>query len=240
MKNIIKCLGLVMLLSCNLDDEFDAENLKDILSLRIENNNALSDGVDMISVYAEFPLEFTNEDDNLVQFTVLNKGEEAIVQEPIELIQVDDSQKRSAKVSIRNNMVESLTVNAQISINGIIISDEVKVQFKKAYVESIELSTSSLIVTPSSFNEIVLTTELKRNVGKVSLNSIAETVVLDTLGVARGLFKNYKNLIDADGKISNNFTLANDAYEGKLYVIASSLSEENLIVSDTLILISQK
>jgi len=240
MKTAIKCLALLLLLSCNNDDEFKAENLKNILKLQIDNNNALSDGVDIVKVIAEFPLNFSTEDDNLVEFTVLNDGEEEVVQERIELIQENNIQKRIAILSVRNNKPNTLMVKAQISINGILISEEVLIQFKKAYLDFIEVSAKSLLITPNSFNEIELTTVLKRNLGNVSLNSIAETTVLDTLGIQRGFFNNYKNRTDSDGKIVNQYTMGNDDYEGNLFVIAAAFDESNTIVSDTTKIISQK
>ena len=237
----LKTIFLIFLLtivSCNTDNEFNPKNLDNVLSIEIENNNALSDGVDEIEVLAKFPIDFSTEDDNKVDFTIFKESEEMISKE-IELIQQNSVQKKQSSISINYNKDDSLRIKATIGINNIKISKDTLINFTKAYLNSINITSSSLTLQPNSFNEVEIITDLMRNIGKVTINSVAETIVQDSLGQARGIFNNYQNKTNEDGKIINKYTLGNDDYEGRLFVIATSLDSNNEIQSDTLILFSQ-
>lgn len=231
-------LLFIIIFSCNDDNEFSPENLDNILTLSIENDNAVSDGVEEIRVIAEFPLEFTTESDGMVEFEVFKETSEMINQS-IQLVQENGIQRKLAIASIKYNKNESLRVKATISVNNILISEDIFVNFSKAFLETISISSSSLTIQPNSFNEIDIFTQLSRDQGIVSINSIAETVVIDTLGQVRGIFNAYKNKTDVQGKISNRYTLGNDDYQGDLFVISTSLDINNEIKSDTLTIFSQ-
>ncbi|MDO5980599.1 hypothetical protein [Flavivirga spongiicola] len=230
---------IVIICSCNNDNEFSPENLDNILAISVENDNAVSDGVEAIKVIAEFPIDFTTETDGIVDFVVFKDTNETYSQ-AIELAQENGIQKKRASILVKHNEEASLKVKATISVNGVLISEEVFINFSKAYFNSINITTSSLTITPSSFNEIDLTTELVRNKGVVSLNCIAETVVKDTLWQPRGIFNNYKNKTNSEGKIINKYTLGNDDYQGELFVISTATGINNETKSDTLTIYAQK
>ncbi len=226
------------MLSCNTDNEFSPENLEDVLSLSVENNGAVADGVEEIEVIANFPLDFSTEADGVVDFTIFRETSESRSQN-IALIQEDGSQRRQSSIMINNTKADSLLVEATISVNGILISEDVTINFSRAFLEEINITSSALTIRPGSFNEIEITTELLRDSGVVSLNSIAETVVVDTLGQSRGIFNGYKNNSNAEGQIVNNFTLGNDDYQGRLFVIATATGINNEMQTDTLTIFSQ-
>lgn len=230
---------IIIICSCNNDNEFSPENLDTILSISAENDNAVSDGVEAIKVIAEFPLDFTTETDGMVDFVVFKDTNEMSSQ-AIELTQENGIQKKRASILVKHNEQESLKVKATISVNEILISEEIFINFSKAYFNSINITTSSLKITPNSFNEIDITTELARNTGVVSLNCIAETIVKDTLWQPRGIFNNYKNKTNSEGKIVNKYTLGNDDYLGKLFVITTAIGINNETKSDTLTIYAQK
>ncbi|WP_350291897.1 hypothetical protein [uncultured Croceitalea sp.] len=235
----VKYLAILFVcFSCNDDNEFSPENLDGILSLSIDNNNAVSDGIEEIEVIAEFPIDFSTETDGMVDFTIFKQPSE-VISRSIEIVQENGVQEKQSSILINSNKADSLRVEATISVNAINISKEVFIHFSKAYLTTINIKSSSLTIQPNSFNEIEITTELLRDSGIVTLNSIAETVVVDTLGQVRGIFNGYQNKTNNEGKIVNNFTLGNDDYQGRLFVIGTSADVNNVIKSDTLTIFSQ-
>ncbi len=234
-----KFLVLVFLVvGCNDDNEFDPDNLDNILTISVENDNAQADGVQEIEIIAMFPDDFSTEADGMVDFKVFKDTVEASSQS-IELIQENGIQMKQATLRVKHNDADSIRAKATINVNNILISKEIYISFSKAFLNEINVTSSSLTIMPNTFSEIDITTELFRNSGTVSLSSEAETIVVDTLGQQRGIFNNYKNKTDSAGKILNKFTLGNDDYEGKLYVVSSSLNESNETKTDTLTIFSQ-
>ena len=230
---------IIIICSCNNDNEFSPENLDTILTVLVENDNAVSDGVEAIEIIAEFPLDFTTEADGMVDFVIFKDTNEMYSQ-PIELVQENGTQKKRASILVKHNKQESLNVKATISVNEVLISKEITINFTQAYFNSINITASPLTIAPNSFNEIDITTELVRDTGVVSLNSIAETIVKDTLWQPRGIFNNYKNKTNSEGKIVNKYTLGNDDYQGKLFIIAMATDINNETKSDTLTIYAQK
>lgn len=227
------------LTSCYNEDDFKPTKLVDILNLYIENNNSLADNKSKITVIADFPSNFNTENDNKVDF-IIYKDKVNIISSDIQLVNVDGVDRKRAKIQISNNVQGIIKVEARISIGNALISKEVEISFNKAYLETINVLASALKISPdSSFNEILLTTTLKRSFGVVSVGNIAETRVVDPAGIARGIFPDYRNTTDTLGQIINRFTMGNDIYKGKLYVISKSTTENNEIKSDTLAIYSQ-
>ena len=239
MKIIIKYIAIVFLvIACNNDNEFSSNNLEGILSISTENDNASADGVQEIKIIAEFPDDFSTESDGSVDFKVFKDNPE-IFSKSIELVQENGIQKKQAILGVKHNKAESLRIKATINVNNILISKDIYITYSKAFLNEINITSSSLTIMPSTFNEISITTELLRNSGIVSLNSKAETIVVDTLGQLRGFFNNYKNKTDEQGKILNKYTLGTDDYAGKLFVIATSINENSETKTDTLTIFSQ-
>ncbi|MDD7885733.1 hypothetical protein [Flavivirga sp. 57AJ16] len=230
---------IIIICACHNDNEFSPENLDTILTLSVENDNAASDGIETVEVIADFPIDFTTEADGMVDFVVFKDTNETYSQ-AIELSQEHGVQKKSASIFVNHNKQEPLKVKATISVNEVLITKEVLINFSKAYFNAINITTSSLTISSNSFKEIDITTELLRNKGIVSLNSIAETIVKDTLWQPRGLFNNYKNKTNSEGKIVNKYTLGNDDYEGELFIISTATDINNEIKSDTLTIYAQK
>lgn len=232
-----KILFFILFLSCEKSQDEILESYDAVMSLKIENDNTYADNFSKLKVIAEFPNDFSTEDDNKVDFFISKEIEELKV-EPIRLIQEDGIAKRIAETSIIHNKEESLNVKAVIKINGVETSKNITVSFKKAFFDDLKITSNSLFLTPNSFNNIQLTTELSRTNGVVSINSIAETLVKDGSGNTIGIFNNYKNKTDTSGKIINNFTLGNNNYTGILYAIISSDNENGETKKDTLIIYS--
>lgn len=238
MKNrLLASLLLILIInSCYKEDNFSPTELSNIMNLRIENDNQLADGLSKITAITEFPSNFSTEENNKVTFVIDGSEKEA----NIRLVEIDGTNKKIAKVDFTSKSVKTSNIKAIISILQSEISKEQDASFRQAFCESINLSSSSLIIAPdSSFTEITLTTKLIRERGVVSTGTVANTKVVDLNGVERGILVNYSFKTDSLGLITNQFTMGNDNYEGQLYVISESLDESNNIKKDTLVLYSQ-
>ncbi|WP_136466248.1 hypothetical protein [Flagellimonas onchidii] len=236
--NTIIILLLIFISSCENEDDFNPSTLAENFNLRIENDNPPADMISEIAVIAEFPVNFNTEDDSKVDFLIFKEEREEMSSD-IVLTEDNGNNVKQAELLVSYNRDTPIIVEGTISINGTVISKEVEITFSKAYPDSINVKSSSLTITPNSFEEIEITTELLRNIGNVSLNTIAETRVVDTNGTTRGIFNNYQNRTDSNGKIINKLTMGNDTYEGMLFVISSVINEENEIKTDTLTIYSQ-
>lgn len=233
-------IGLVFLLfsSCYNEDDFSPSELSKIMNLKVENDNQIANGVNKIRIIAEFPSDFTTEDDNKVKFVIQGKNTTEVLAD-IRLIEDNGTNQKIAETNISSTDVESLNVKAIISINESEISKNVNISFQRALCESIKMMSSSLTVKPSSFDEIIINTNLERKVGIVSAGTLAETKIVDINGITRGILVNYNNKADSTGKIVNHFTMGNDSYQGKLYIISESIDENNNPIKNTLIIYSQ-
>mgnify|MGYP000215189909 CR=1 FL=1 len=237
-KYLIAITFTTLFLSCEKEKDIEFINFKNDFKLIIENNEALADGISTIKVRAEFPEDFTTEDDNKVKFLIYK---EEIQEKEIDILLVDDNgqNKKRATLFISNDKKQLIDIEAILSINSVNISKNSQVSFKKAYLDSINIFSSSLTIKPNSFEEIEFTTELIRNIGIASVGSFAETKVIDTLGIERGLFNNYKNFSNEESKIVNKYTLGNDDYLGELFAISSGYNEQNEIKIDTITILSK-
>ncbi|WP_143961317.1 hypothetical protein [Litoribacter populi] len=239
MKNrlLFSLLLLLLLNSCYNEDDYSPTKLSNIMILRIVNDKQLADGLSKITAIAEFPSNFSTEDNNKVIFVIDGIEKEA----NIRLVEIDKVNKKIANLDIASNRVKTVNIKAIISVLQSEISKEINASFKQALCESIKLSSSSLTIAPdSSFTEITLTTKLLRGSGKVSTGTVANTKVVDIDGINRGILVNYNFKTDSLGIITNQFTMGNDSYEGQLYAISESLDETNNLKKDTLKLYSQK
>ncbi|MBN8641224.1 MAG: hypothetical protein J0L86_05360 [Flavobacteriales bacterium] len=238
MKTIfLTTLVSLFLFSCEKSQEEILNDYNNVMTLKVENDNAYADNFNKIKIIAEFPNDFITEDDGKVDFYISKDTEEHKL-ESIRLIQENGVSKKIAEAFITHNKNELLNVRAVVTINGVETSKQTSVTFKKAYFDELNIIASSLVVTHNTFNTIQLTTELNRNNGVVTLNSIAETVIKDSSGNTIGIFNNYKNKTDSTGKIVNNFAMGNNNYIGILYAITSSANELGVTQKDTLILYS--
>ncbi|CAM4367748.1 hypothetical protein [Gillisia limnaea] len=238
MKNrLLTSLSLMLILnSCYKEDDYSPTELSNIMNLRIDNDNQLADGLSKITAVAEFPSDFSTETNNKVTFIIAGIEKEA----DIRLVEIDGTNKKIAEIDFTSKSVKTSNLKAIISVLQSEISEEQNMSFRRAFCESINLSSSSLTIIPdSSFTKITLTTKLIRESGVVSIGTIANTKVVDLNGVERGILVNYSFKTDSLGIITNQFTMGNDGYEGQLYAISESLDESNNIKKDTLILYSQ-
>jgi len=236
-RRLITLLILALIInSCYKEDDFSPSSLSSVMNLSIENDNQLADGTSKIKAIAEFPSNFSTEENDKVTF-VLEGNENEV---DIRLVEINGENKKVAEFEFTSKTVKSTNIKAIISVFESEISKEKGATFRQAFCESINVSSSSLTIVPdSSFTEIALTTKLIRNSGQVSIGTTANTKVVDLNGVERGVFVDYNFKTDSLGVITNRFTLGNDNYEGQLYVISESLDENNSVKKDTLVLYSQ-
>lgn len=238
MKNLFtsSLLILLILVSCYNENDFKPSELSKVMILKVQNDNQLADGISKITAIAEFPSEFKTEKDSKVIFRIDGHQKEA----GIRLVEINGVNKKIAEIDITSKSVKTKNVKAIVSILNSEISKEQNISFRSAFCESINLSSSSLTITPdSSFTEITLTTKLMRNKGFVSTGITSNTKVVDLNGLERGVLVNYKFTTDSLGIITNQFTMGNDNYEGLLYAISESLDESNNLIRDTLVIYSQ-
>lgn len=226
------------MISCEDQDEFNPSSLSDIISLQIENDNTNADGVSEIIVKAIFPSDFETEEDNKVDFEIFRDSIESVTKDII-FTTINGEDIKLAELSVTNNKEDAVKVTAAIVIAGSRITKEITVTFEKAFPEMINVRSSSLTIKPNSFEEIEITTELKRETGIVSTGFNGETRVVDTLGATRGVFNDYQNITNNEGKIVNKLTLGNDDYTGKLFVISHAQNEMGQQIIDSLTIFSQ-
>lgn len=238
-KIFVLTLLITFNIACEDEEALDAENLVEIITeLRIEDNNQPADGLHKIKVITVFPDDFDTEDDGKVTYLIFRDEVET---EEIEITTTTENGKeiRKSELFISSSEVDTLAIRASISVANKSVFKETEVQFRRAFSDSINIKSSSLVLYPDDFGEIDLTTELLRKVGVVSINSYAETTVIDTLGNPRGFFNNYKTFSDSEGKVVNKFTLGNDDYLGRLYAISKAKDGQNNIQSDTIMIFSK-
>lgn len=236
-KRVFTLLILALIInSCYKEDDFSPSSLSNVMDLSIENDNQLADGNSKIKAIAEFPSDFSTEENNKVTF-ILDGNENEV---DIRLVEINGENKKIANFEFTSKTVKSINIKAIISVFESEISKEQSATFRQAFCESINVSSSSLTIVPdSSFTEITLTTKLTRNGGVVSTGTEVITKVVDLNSVERGVLVDYKFKTDSIGVISNRFTMGNDNYEGQLYAISESLDENNSVKRDTLVLYSQ-
>ncbi len=234
---LVPCL--VFVFGCENEEAFDAENLVEIITeLKVEDNNQPADGVHSIKVLTVFPDDFETEDNGKVTYTIFRDTIET-QESDITTTLVDGKEVRLSELVLTSKEPDTITIRSTINVANKSVFKETEVQFRKALPDSINLKSSVLTLSPNDFSEIDLTLELLRNVGAVSANAFAQTIVIDTLGNERGLFNNYTVLSNAEGKIENKYTLGNDDYVGPLIAISRSRDEFNNIMTDTVTLISK-
>lgn len=218
-------LLLILIVSCEKDRL--PQELSNVMVLKVENNNADSDNFSKVKLIAEFPEEFSTEEDNKVDFYIMKDDEEKLIGD-IRLVEQNGVLKRVAEVFVKYNKAETLVVKAVIKIDGVEFSKSTTIDFEKAYLENIIISSSSLEVNNQSFETITLTTQLSREKGFVTLNTIANTKAYDNMGNPIGAFLDYKNKTDENGRITNLFTLGNSNYVGPITIVSETLGSDNL------------
>lgn len=235
MKNIL-LLTALLLLSCEKDDDSLAA-YNAVMTLSVSNDQAEADGVDKVKITAEFPSDFSTEDDQSVNFIVRKETDETIPA-AIRVVAEDGIEKKIAEAYVAHNKMGSFEVKAVITVNRTEISKSVTIHFRQAFFDDITIETSSLTIAPESFDTIDITAALIRDKGTVTPNTMANTVVVNVAGDTIGYFNNYKNKTDSEGKIKNVFTLGDYPDEGPLYIIVSSVDANGAMQSETLTIFS--
>ncbi|HMI07228.1 MAG TPA: hypothetical protein VK528_06765 [Flavobacterium sp.] len=234
MKNKLLLLLLICCCSCEKETETDFSDYNNVMSVYVTDDNALGNGVEKVHVVADFRSDFNTETDSKVSFQIYK---ETLETQTGDIRQVDN--KKTAEIFITHDKVEQLLVKAVITINGVEISKTVFVNFRDARPEFINVHTDDLLIEPENFNLLDITTETTRLSGKVSRNILVTTEVRDVDFHKLGIFSNYQDRTDADGKVKNRFTLGPDTYVGKLYIISRTLNELDEEIRDTAIVYSQ-
>ena len=239
MKKFIFPFVLILIFGCESPDDFKPSSLIDLINLEVINNNIPADGVSRVQVIASFSEDFSTEDDQKVEFVVFKDSLESSSQDLVFTLN-NGVEQRISELFVTHNRPETLRVKAAASVNGVEFSKTTDIIFENAYPEEINVFADSLVVSANSFKELKITTELSRFTGKVNSGIIAETSIVDTLGNERGLFNNYQNKIREidSGRIENRFTLGNDDYIGKLYVVAFTQTATETI-RDSLVIFSK-
>lgn len=232
--------SILLLASCYQEDTFEPSDFDDLMTLLVENDGEIANGKNVINVIAKFNEPLNTETDNKVEFTVYKENSVTLTRDIRKIVQ-GNIIENIAEMHVSSLRAGDVIVEAKITIRNIDILKSRTIKFKSALCESINVQSSSLKIAPdSSFNEITITTEIRRSEGTVSLGTEAKTIVVDSDGASKGILTNYQNRTDSLGNITNRFTMGNDSYEGKLFVISNSECENNQENIDTLIIYSQK
>ncbi|WP_298791237.1 hypothetical protein [uncultured Allomuricauda sp.] len=230
---------LSLLIACEDTDDFSPSSLIKLMDIKTRNDNAPADGVSRVTVVVSFDKEFSTEDDQKIDFVVFKDSLEMSSQDLV-FTSNNDIEQRISELFVVHNRAETIQVKATASANGAQFSRTTNITFDDALPDEINVFADSLVVNPNSFKELTITTELPRTTGTVNSGIIAETIVLDTLGNPHGVFNNYQNKTKEvnSGKIENRFTLGDDNYVGKLFIIATSQSTTGTL-KDSLVIFSK-
>lgn len=198
------------------------------LSLVMQNDGADADNYDQIHLIAEIPYDFPTVIDDNVDFIISKEIEEKITAK-LKVVESADGLKKIAEVYVKSNKIGVLTAKAVLRTGELEVAKQINIHFTQAYPENITISASSLEVKAKSFATITITTQLSRDNGVVSLNSIANTKAFDAAGNSIGIFSDYKNKVDATGKITNLFTLGNSEYVGTITILGETTGVNGML-----------
>lgn len=214
---------------------FKQPNINANMLLKVDNNNAYADSFDKIKIIAEFPSDFSSEEDQKVDF-IVNKDIPETYKSDIILINENGLLKRVAELYVTYNKATTLQVNAVIKINGVQTLQPIQISYKQAYLDEINISSSSLEIKHNSFETVTITSKLTRNKGMVTLDTPVVTKAYDINNNEIGTFVDYKNKTDINGEVVNKFTLGNSNYVGPIKIITKSINANNNSVSSEIIL----
>jgi hypothetical protein len=131
----------------------------DLMTLKVENDNALADNNDKIRVIAEFPIDFSNEEDQKVDF-VISKETEVTLKGDIMIVDDNGTKKRMAETFVTSNKAGKIKVKALISVNGVKGSKETEITFKQPNIDAkMELKAQNDNAFADSFDKIKITAE---------------------------------------------------------------------------------
>lgn len=199
-----------------------AINYLNDIQLNVLNNNAEANNFDKVRIIIDMPEEFPEIENNKVHFKIFKSVPETFDVD-VRLVQLNGEVKKVADVEIKHNIVENINCEMILKINGIEFRKETFISFKKAFLESLNITSSSLQISPNNFNTVTITTQLNRQNGIVSLNTTAITKAKDDAGNPVGIFVNFDDKTDIDGKIVNLFTLGNSEYTGPIHFTVETL-----------------
>jgi hypothetical protein len=236
----ISLIIALLLFSCYEDDKFKPSAFEDLIEFSIEGNEADADGVSSIKVMVNLPENFETEDDDKVDFLIGDNSKDTIKSKIVYKV-VNGKNSKQAEVSLKSLKQSSIAVRAILNINGSFVSKETTVSFKKAFLEQVEITTSSLVIpVDSSFSEITIVANGKRSSGKVSLGNFIETKVFDSNGIQIGFFKNKQTATDSLGQTTNYFTMGLLDYDGQLRVVAYGTKADGTSIPSDEIFIQAK
>ncbi len=209
------------------------------LSVTATNNGADADNLDKIHLVAEVPYDFPAVTEDKVDFYISKEPEEKITA-TLRVIESGDGLKKIAEAYVKHNKDGVLSAKAVLKTGALEVSKQISINFVRAYPESITVSASSLEISPESFNTVTITTRLHRDNGTVTLGTIANTRAYDVSGNSIGIFVDYKDKTDADGKITNSFTLGNNTYTGPITIVGEAAGSNGILEPFTLTLFSNQ
>lgn len=118
--------------------------------------------------------------------------------------------------------------------------DEVDFLFDTAYAESLRINPSAFIVKSGPKNEIQITVELMRKVGKPSIGNSVQFEVRDEADARDlGLLRNLKNRSDENGLASATIAVSDSTYTGNVLIRGKVLdSTRNETAKQTITIIA--
>lgn len=111
------------------------------------------------------------------------------------------------------------------------------VYFTRAYPELITATVDKLNYKPDGTAELTLVAQLKRQSGngKVSLGQNIKIEAYDISGAPIGNFRNKTLAVDADGKVTNFFSIPVAlGYSGQVRIVASAFNSPTSEISETI------
>lgn len=231
----------VLIWSCYSEDDYDPEVVLSNISIDIENDNALADGLQRIEVVVNVAGDLESIDSDSAFFLISRKNVEEYRTSALNTFINNGEKQKTGKIFLTSLIVEEITVEGGVVYDGVTLFKSSSINFQLAPPESISVGVdNSIVMADSTFSQIALNTSVSRNEGQVSSGSIVSVEVIDTLGVGRGILSQEEGVVGMDGTFSTFFSMGLDNYTGPLHVIANALNESrDVVVTDTLLVLSK-
>lgn len=243
MKKIFIYVFLSFILSsCYKESDYNLTNMNpdDVISnIAIENDTILANGKSSTKISVEIPV---NSDDDLSSVKISTSAGEfqennlKEITKDAKLVITETGTKKIAEFTIISSL-NAGKISLEITVQN--VSKTIYIYFGFNYPEKIRTTPSALQISPSSGDEIEITTKISSNNGLPSIGQKVDLYAKDSVYNCIGSFRVYNNYSNASSETSYSYSLLPDTtYFGRLYLISSSIVDLKQL-TDTVIIYSK-
>ena len=208
---------LISVVGCHYDEP--VTELKNVIApIIFTANPILADGKSSSTLQVTFPVDIVGN------------------QAPVEFRTTDGTFAESGKdvITVNGDLVDKSSIIQRIAKATLVSSIKVgkayitarsagyarsdSIDFVQACPDSLWIIPDKLFFKAAPDSEVKFTVELMRGSGKISLNTLVNMFVIGTDNKKKGMFREYRNRSDENGKCYFTFTLGQDVYTGPLSV----------------------